>query len=84
MNNLIARLNVAKGRLDSAEKSKIVLETQINGLLEELEQLGYRKVTAAQDDLLVMENDIIDMEDRLGEMLNDFESKYSSLLEGKS
>lgn len=84
MKNLLDRLGKAKIKLEGAEKEKIVLDTQIKGLQEELEKLGYSDVSAANYAITQMEEEISDLEDTLGEMLNDFESNYASLLENES
>ncbi len=81
MTDLMNRLGKAKTKLEAAEKEKIILETQISGLLEELDKLGYKDVPSANSAIEDMEEEISNLEDTLGEMLNDFESNYATLLE---
>lgn len=82
MNSIIEKLGEAKTKLEAAEKEKIVIETQITGLLEQLEKLGFKDVADAKKELESMEEDISTLEDTLGEMLHDFEHRYATLLEG--
>ena len=74
------RLQKAKSKLESAEKEKIVLETQIEGLEEDLKRLGYDDMDSASSAIDKMEKEISTLEDTLGEMLNDFEHNYAALL----
>ena len=80
MNDLMERLKVAKVKLEGAEKEKIVIETKIEGLQTDLENLGYDTVSGAEKAMMAMEEEIATLEDTLGEMINDFESKYHRLL----
>jgi DNA helicase IV len=81
MTDLMGKLLYAKIHLEAAEKEKIVIETKILSLNEELERLGYKDVKSAQEAIASMESEISDLEDTLGEQLHDFEHKYSTLLE---
>jgi chromosome segregation ATPase len=81
MQDLVERIRKAKVKVDSAEKEKIVIETKIGGLREELEKLGYKDVRDATKAIDTMEEEISTLEDTLGELLHDFESKYATLLE---
>jgi len=80
MSDLMDRLQFAKRKLEKAEKEKIVIETKIGSLLEKLNDEGYDDVGKAKEAVKSMEETIFEMEDTLGRMLNEFESKYDSLM----
>lgn len=81
MSNVMDRLQSARRKLENAEKEKIAIEAKIGVLMEQLADEGYSNVAAASEALENMEKTISEMEDTLEGMLNEFESKYDSLLE---
>lgn len=84
MENNIIRLKAAKKKLEAAEKERIILDTKMGGLIDRLHDLGYKSVKEALSAIDDMESEISDLEDTLGEMIHDFETKYTELVGNES
>ncbi len=76
----IEKLKKAKQRIEKAKEKKIVLETKIEALLEQLKTHGI-----ARDDLDTtlesIDSDITSMDEELERRMHDFERKYADIME---
>jgi len=81
MKEILKRLEGAKKKLMEAENNRMRLLGKQEAAMEELSGLGFDTVKQAQVAVAKMDQKLDDMEIKLGELVNDFESKYSTFLE---